>query len=204
MVIIARLIGINNAVIEHIYADHANRLHQLANEARKEARGTGSIQRDPIAAKTYAKEVDDLMKKLKTAELNAPLERQAQMIAGAKVNAKKKENPDMTKEELKKIRVRALADARAETGAGKQRIKIEPKEWEAIQNRAISNSVMLRILSNTDDEELKKLATPKTKKGMTPGQVAKAKKFLKNGYTQAEVAEFLGVSTSTIENYVDF
>lgn len=45
---------------------------------------------------------------------NAPKERQAQLIANSVISAKHKANPDMTKEELKKLKGQALATARME------------------------------------------------------------------------------------------
>ena len=38
---------------------------------------------------------------------------------------------------------------------------------------------------------------------MSPARVNRAKNMLKQGYTQAEVADHLGVSTAVINKYVD-
>ena len=104
----------------------------------------------------------------------------------------------------KKKRNKILAQARAEMGTDKQRVKLTDKEVEAIKNGAISNALMLDIFNNGDQDSLKKSFTPKNQRGMSTAQKSRAKRLLKNGYTQAEVAEALGVSVSTIQKNVDF
>lgn len=192
--------------METIYATHANKLKALANKARKEALVTEPIKYSPTAKKVYSEEVKSLNKKLNTAELNAPLERQAQAIANKIVSSKVAADPELKvdKDSYKKVKNRALSEARARVGAKKEPITIEPKEWEAIQAGAVSNNKLTRIFANTNDEELKKLATPKKKAGMSSSQISRAKRLLESGHTQAEVAEALGISTSTLKNYVKF
>ena len=192
--------------MESIYATHANKLKTLANQARKEALATEPTKYSPSAKKAYAEEVASLNKKLAQAQLNAPLERQAQAIANKTVKAKVEADPELKidKDSYKKVQNRALADARAKVGAKKEEITIEPKEWEAIQAGAVSNNKLTQIFANTNDEKLKQLATPKKKKGMSKSQISRAKRLLETGYTQAEVAASLGISTSTLKTYVDF
>ena len=192
--------------METIYATHANKLKALANKARKEALATEPIKYSPTAKKTYAAEVDSLKKKLERAQLNAPLERQAQAIANKTVAMKVEADPDLKvdKDSYKKVKNRALADARAKVGAKKEPIDITDKEWEAIQAGAVSNNRLTQIFANTDDEKLKKLATPKKKAGLSAAQVSRAKRLLGVGYTQAEVAASLGISVTTLKNNVDF
>jgi hypothetical protein len=192
--------------IETIYAEHAIKLKELGNKARAEARATEPIKYSPAAKKTYAKEVESLNDKLKGAQLNAPLERQAQAIANKTVRVKMDADPElkMDKDSLKKVKNRALADARARVGAKKETIQITEKEWEAIQAGAVSNNKLIQIFANTKDDDLKKLATPKKQVGLSSAQESRAKRLLKAGYTQAQVAESLGVSVGTIKKYVDF
>lgn len=190
--------------IETVYATHANKLKSLANTARKEALATQPMAYSPAANKTYKKEVDSLMNKLKVAELNSPLERQAQMIANKVIAAKKADDPDLKtdKDALKKVSNKALAEARARVGASKTQIDITPKEWEAIQAGAVSSTRQARIFANTNDKNLKKLATPQKETGLSPNQTARAKRLLEAGYTQADVADSLGISVSTLRKYV--
>ena len=190
----------SGTIMENTYAAHANKLKALANMSRKNALATKPIPYSPSAKKTYSAEVASLNAKLNIAYKNKPLERQAQIIANSVVNAKRKSNPGMDNDTLKKIKTQALTEARLRVGAKKQQIKITPKEWEAIQAGAISTNVLTQIINNSDSDHLKQLATPRTVKEMTAAKVAKAKNMLKSGYTQAEIADSLGVSVSTIRN----
>lgn len=185
--------------MEAVYAQHSNRLKSLANQARKEMVATKTIPYSPSAAKVYRTEVKSLDAKLQTAFKNRPLERQAQLIANAVVEQKRRDKPDMEPTEVKKVKSQALAEARLRTGAKKQLVKITPSEWKAIQEGAISNNKLTDIMNNTDLDELKKLATPRTPLLMTSAKTNRAKTMLASGYTQAEVAAALGVSLTTLK-----
>jgi hypothetical protein len=106
--------------VERIYADHSNRLKALANDARKEMVHTKSTPYNPSAKRVYSEQVKSLEHKLNIAERNAPLERQAQVLAGAKVDQVRKANPGLDKDDLKKVRNQALEEMRVRTGARKQ------------------------------------------------------------------------------------
>ncbi|QBZ73618.1 helix-turn-helix DNA-binding domain protein [Streptomyces phage RosaAsantewaa] len=185
--------------IERIYADHSNKLKTLANRARLESLAVKSTPYSPSAKTAYSKEVASLDAKLNLALRNAPLERQAQVLANAQVRMKRQANPDMDKSEIKKLESKALEDARIRTGAERSRIEITDREWEAIQAGAISTSKLNDILSNANLDRVKELATPKQAKLMTAAKKNKAVALLKAGYTQAEVADALGVSVSTLK-----
>lgn len=186
--------------IEAIYADHSNRMKELANLARKEAVNTKSDRADPAAAKAYAAEVASLNAKLSQAIANRPLERQAQVYANETVAAKKADYPDMDDSQLKRIRFQALQQARDRTGAERTQVDITPQEWEAIQARAISPSRLDEILRNTDIDTVRALATPRQTTLMSGGNLSRAKTLIANGHTQAEVAQQLGVSLTTLKN----
>jgi len=190
-------------VIESHYADHANKLKALGNTARKTSYETKPIPYSPSAKITYRQEVASLKAKLNIAQKNAPIERQAQVLAGATVSAKRQANPDMDADELKKARGQALAAARLRTGANKERVDISTKEWAAIQAGAISPNFLSNILSNTDLDQVKQLATPHAPTHvMSTSLVSRAKGMLANGFTQAEVADALGVPTSTLNDSI--
>lgn len=188
--------------VEKIYADHSNRLKDLGNQARKHSSSIRPIAYSPAAKERYSDEARTLDAKLALALRNAPLERQALVIANAVVTQKRQANPDLDNAEIKKLKNQALTQARIRTGAGKDRIEISDSEWEAIQAGAISNSKLQQILNNADLDRVKALATPKTKILMTPAKSSRAKQMLAAGYTQAEVAEALGVSLSTLKDSV--
>lgn len=186
--------------METIYATHANKLKALANQARKEYVNTGTTPYSPTAKKTYSKEVSSLDAKLNVALKNAPLERQAQILANQVVKLKQEANPGMDKDDLKKVKTQALNEARNRTGAKKQQISITDREWEAIQAGAISNNKLTKILNNTDLDQIKQLATPRTKVSLSPAKEKRALSMLNTGYTYAEIADALGIPVSTISN----
>jgi hypothetical protein len=188
--------------IEKVYADHSNRLKQLANQARLVSIGIKPTPYSPSAKTAYQGEVNTLRAKLKIAQRNAPLERTAQLLANAAVRAKQDANPDMDKAELKKLQGLELTKARIRTGAGKQRIEITDREWAAIQAGAVSNNTLTQILTHADLDRVKELATPRDKILMTDVKTNRAKAMVALGYTQAEIADQLGVSLSTLKTVV--
>jgi hypothetical protein len=186
--------------IEEVYASYANSLKELGNLSRKNALATIPTPYSPSARQAYEKEVTTLTANLNIALMNKPIERQALSIANSVVARKRQANPNMDADDLKKVRNQALAEARTRTGAKKQQIEITEKEWEAIQAGAISPSKLTQILQNTNLDRIKQLATPRTTLMMSPTKTSRAKSMLASGYTQAEIADALGVSTSTLTN----
>lgn len=189
--------------VEKVYADHANRLKALANTARKEMVNTKTIPYSPSAKEVYSKEVASLNAKLNIALKNAPLERQAQLIANATVKAKREANPQWESDELKKVSSRELIRARTRVGASKTLVDITDTEWEAIQAGAISNNKLTKILNNSDLDRVKQLATPRKPTVMTSIRMQRAEQLLNQGRTQAEVAQILGVPLSTLKSSLE-
>lgn len=191
--------------MEMLYADYANSMKSLANRARKEMVTTGKIEYDRSANIAYRSEVDSLMDKLNTALLNAPRERAANREANAVANAKIAANPDMKKSDIKKEKQRALTVARASVGSVSRRarnIEITDREWDAIQAGAISENKLKQILDNTDISVLRQKATPRSSTTLSQGKVARIKAMNDSNYTLSEIANALGVSTSTVSNYL--
>lgn len=187
---------------EIAYADYANKMKALANEARKAMVNTKDIAYSPDANKKYAPEVARLIAALNVAEKNAPRERQAQTIANAAVQAKKAANPDMTKKELKKAGQQALDKARRQVGAKKEMIEISEKEWEAIQAGAISTNRLQRILNNANMDTVKQMAMPRSTSKLSTAKINHIATLKASGYTNEQIAKKLGVSTSTIVKYM--
>ena len=185
-------------VMESIYATHANKLKAMANDARKESRSIKGSIYNPEAKKVYAPQVASLDAKLNMAMKNKPLERQAQLVANKTVQTQMRSNPDMSKDEVKRLKNQALAGARYKVGKTPYTIDITEKEWSAIQAGAISKTKLSKIIDNADMDQVKKYATPRTGPVMTKAKVARAKALINAGYTQAEVAEQLGVSPTTL------
>lgn len=187
---------------EELYADYANSMKALANQARRSMVNTGKIAYSASAKATYSEEVKTLQSKLNVALKNAPRERKAQAITNSVVEAKKKDNPDMTKAEVRKESQRALTAARASVGAARHPVEITDKEWEAIQAGAISENVLSQILNNTDIDAIRQRATPRSVSTLSPAKQSRIKRLAEYGYTQAQIASELGISSSTVSKYL--
>lgn len=189
---------------ENEYADFSNKMKALANEARKSYKSAGNLKRNASAATAYQAEVDALNHKLSIAARNAPRERQAQAIANSEIKAKIQGNPGMDKKEIKKHSQIAIENARVTAGASGKgtRIDITPKEWEAIQAGAISDSKLSQILRYADADKVREYATPKNTKSLSSAQTNRIKALKASGYTIAEIADYMNISKSTISKYL--
>jgi DNA-binding CsgD family transcriptional regulator len=191
--------------MEKVYADYANSMKSLARQARMEVHTTGKIAYSAQAKATYQKEVRDLEQKLDTALRNAPRERLAQIRANADINAKKAANPTMDKKDVKKASQQALTKYRTEAGSvarSKRSIQITDREWDAIQAGAISENKLKQILDNTDVDVLRQRATPRTYTTLNTAKVNRIKSLSASGKTLSEIANAVGVSTSTVSEYL--
>lgn len=195
------LISDADTPIEREYAGYANKMKSLANQARLEILRTKDIPYSPSAKETYKEEVASLNSKLNVSLKNAPRERQAQLRANSVVSAKKTDNPDMTKAEIKKAGQQALVKARNDVGAKRETIKITDREWEAIQAGAISNNKLQQIITHTDIDALRQRATPRASTTLSQAKINKINTMKASGYTNSEIAEAIGVSTSTVSKY---
>lgn len=190
----------SGTIMENIYADHANRLKSLANQARKEAINTESVPYSPSARKVYAKEVKQLDDAYKNSRKNKPLERQAQMVAATVVKAKVRANPEIKedKDSYNKIKQQALKEARERTGAKKSDIFITDEQWDAIQAGAIHKTRLEAILAASDADRVRELALPKSSKEISTNVISRAKAMRASGHTQSEIADALGISTTKV------
>ena len=188
---------------EEAYADYSNKMKALADTARKQYLQTGNLKKSASAAQTYKEEVDSLQNKLETAARNAPKERRASVIANSVVKAQVDSNPDMGKDEIKKARQNAIEDARAQVGASGRgtKVNITDREWEAIQAGAISDSKLTQILRYADSDRVKELATPKDT-AISQARISRIKAMSNAGFTASEIADRLGISSSTVSKYL--
>ena len=192
-----------NNRIERYYANYANQMKALANEARKEYISTPNPKVNKSAKETYSAEVESLNRKLNTALQNAPMERQANALVSSQISKIKKYNPELANDEkaMKKKRAQLIAEARVRTGALKRsdrNIEITDREWEAIQAHALPNDTVNKILRNTDSRKLKERAIPRDQKAVSSAALSRARALVRMGYTQEEAAEVIGVSVSTL------
>ena len=193
----------SGTTMEVIFANHANKLKALANKARKDSLNTGSIPYSKSARLAYSKEVDSLMAKLNNAKKNKPLERQAQIIGNVTYQQKKSAHPEWDGDDKRKYKYQALEAARYRVGAKKELVKIEPKEWEAIQAGAITKNRLRDIMDNTDLDILKQYAMPRETKTISDAQRNRARAMADRGLTISEISDRLGISTSTISDIIN-
>ena len=195
------LISKYNSPAEVAYAEYANKLKSLANQARKELYKNEKLQYNSSSAKVYSEEVDSLKAKLNIAEKNAPRERKAQLMANSDIKKIIQDNPDITKKEIKKMSQQKLTVAREKVGAKRHPIDITDKEWEAIQSGAISDNTLWKILKYTDIDSVRERATPRSNKGITESKIQRIKALKDSGYSNNEIAKRLGISTGTVNKY---
>ena len=189
---------------ELAYAEYANSMKDLANKARLEMVSTGKIAYSQSAKAAYRTEVDSLMDKLNTALLNTTRERAAQRKVNAEINAKKKAG-QLEKGDVKKASQQALTKYRNEVGSVSRRdrsIQITDREWEAIQAGAISENKLKQILDNTDIDSLRQRATPRATTNISQAKVNRIKALSASNYTLNEIANKLGLSTTTVSKYI--
>lgn len=188
--------------MENLYADHANKLKALANEARISYLNTEPPKWDRNIAKRYPKETAELKAELNRVYKNKPLERKAQLVANVIVKEKVEANPAIkeNKDNYKRLKGQALNAARQRVGAKKPFVDINPKQWEAIQAGAISSSVLSQILDNADIDVIRRYATPKDQKETSPAQILRIKQLKAMGRTQSEIARIVGVTVGEVNN----
>ena len=191
--------------MELLYADYANSMKAMANDARKEIVKTGNLESNPTAKKIYAKEVAELERSLNDALKNSVRERTAVRLASADIKRKQESNPDMTPGDLKKTSQRSLTKYRSEVGSISRRdraIKITDKQWEAIQAGAISENKLKKILNNSDPDALRERAMPKARNTLNSAQIARIKAMSNSNFTLNQIAEKMNMSPATISKYL--
>lgn len=188
--------------VERLYAEHANAMKALANQARLQAAAVKNPPVNSAAKKVYEPEVNKLLADLRAAEAQKPLDRRAQVYANSIVKAKRQEDPLLStdSDRRKKVERQALAASRARLGLSKPVIEVTPKQWDAIQAGAVSASKLSDILKYTDQKVINDYALPKSNPVMTSAITARAKAMLAAGATTADVAAALGIPMSTLSS----
>lgn len=200
------LISKGNYEIERVYAEYANRTRALANKARKESISVEATPYSKKASEIYATEVDSLNRKLNESEISASLERQALRTATVIVNQRVAAYPDRYdknttdgKNHLRKMKSQVINQQRKILGKPHP-FDVTDREWEAIQAGALHKTDVIDIVNKANQDRIKELAFPKRSDSvkLTSAKLAHAKALLNSGFTQAEVADELGVSVSTL------
>lgn len=190
----------SGTAMERVYAQYANSMKAMANQARKASVHVEEPSKNPEMARKYENEVASLKAKLVSAKAWSPKERNAQLYANWAYKQALAENPDMTDDDKKKVRQQALVTGRARLGGSKPTVTFTDKEWEAVQANAISKTTLKELLRYADSDKVKERALPKDKTVMTTSKIAIARSRLSAGYSYREVAEMLGVSVSTLQS----
>ena len=150
------------------------------------------------------------MAQVREAEANRPRERYAQTLANSEIQRKmkiwKNENPAYSdreyKEQKKKIATKELSSARIKVGASRKNIVLTDRQWQAINLNAINQTNLNKIFKYADMDDVRSRAMPRDKNSLSDAKVAKLKAMKASGYSNAEIANALGVSRSTVSNYV--
>ena len=190
---------------EILYAEYANSMKALANKARKSMVSTGNLKYDPNAKKIYAKEVSELEAALNNALKNSVKERTATRFAASEINERKRTQPDLKSEDIRKLSQRSMSKYREQVGAATRRernIIITDRQWEAIQAGAISENKLKSILANSDPDSLRQKAMPKKISGLTNAQVARIRAMNNSNFTINQIAEKMNVSPSVVSKYL--
>ena len=198
------LVSDRRTPIELAYADYANYLKGLANEARKATLSLKPMRYNPDAARVYKTEVESLKKKYLEFEKRKPLELDANVQANSMIKGWDQENPHASSEERSKAKQKILNLCRRMRGLTSYKIDITPKEWEAIQAGAIGSSTFRKLLQKVDSSIIMEYAMPSTHSKLTPTQIGRIKSMAadpKN--TNAMIAEALGINVSTVIKYLE-
>ena len=115
----------------------------------------------------------------------------------------KKEYPNLKAKDLGKKSQQYLAQNRIRFGAKRKVVDISPREWQAIQAGAISETALNRILRYAKGDQVREYATPRSSTTLTTGQKARIRAMKNSGYTQAQIAASLGVSASTVNKILN-
>lgn len=184
--------------VEKVYVNYINKIKVMSNEINKEIPFIEMPNKNRISAKIYEDEVNSLNLKLQEAMKNAPRERQAQLMA--KQTIRENYSPDITKDQYKKLKTQAINSSRNKVGAKlkEDMIQITENEWDAINADAVSSNTLKQILRYTKDSDIKRLATPRENNKLSDTVITRVKTLVDNGYTVADIAGSIGVSTSTI------
>lgn len=192
--------------MENVYADYIEDMKSLATEARRISANlpTKRLSNEEARVK-YADERASLLAKWDAAKRRKPYQRQALRLARAQLDEKLRANPsiEFDKDALKKLTTLCYNEGRARVGLvdNDKKIPITEREWEAIQNGAISADKLRDLFKMGDPDDFKRLAMPKTGKPITPAIISKIRARVNMGYGINDVAKQLGISEASVKKY---
>ena len=74
---------------------------------------------------------------------------------------------------------------------------------KAIQSGAISDSKLMQIFRFSDMDKIREYAMPKTATALSTAKVSRIQTMSAKGATNAQIAEALGISSSTVAKYLN-
>lgn len=189
--------------MEEAYARYANQCHSLGNKARKAYVTTKDDSKiNQSAANAYRNEITSLSRKITEAKKHAPLERQAQILAGAKIKDFERNNPGIKQNDpdhYKKVKTQYLTGARNRFGGGRKRMEVTDKEWEAIDSGAVGKTMLNDVMKYMDSRDLKKhVLSSGSSRAVSDSMKARVQRYASMDYSNATIAEALGLSSSTV------
>ena len=199
------LVGNKEDAKEIAYAKYANSMKELARKSRYIAVNMENLKRNPDSVKAYSKEVASLNEKLKSVKANKYLERQAQILGNKRYYAAKRDG-NYSRDQLKRLQNECIAGARLSIGAKKPTIDITPREWMAIDAGAVSSSILTQIINNTSLDTIRSYTMPRqTQRSLVSySDEALIRSMARRpNVTQAEIADAMGLSTSTINQILN-
>lgn len=194
------LVGDKEDPKERLYAGFANTMKDLARKSRLIAVNTENMKRNPDSVKMYAKEVAELNNSLKDVKANKYLERQAQILGNKRYYAAKRDG-NYSRDQLKRLQNECIAGARLSIGAKKPTIEITPRQWAAIDAGAVSSSILTEIINNTSLDTIRNYTMPRQTQRSRVSYTDEClirSMAARPGVTQSEIADAMGLSTSTI------
>ena len=198
-----KLISEKKYPVEIAYAEYANTLKSMANEARKASLDPNlKYVYNPEVAKENREIVNNLKNKILRAESNAPLERAAQREATYVSKEKFKLDESLTEKEKGKIRQQSIVQARLKFGAERFPVNVTDDEWDVIQKGGISNHMLEQIIQYTDTDKLKARAMPRAIDIPSEAKQARIRAMEDANYTISEIAKRVDLSPTTVKKYL--
>lgn len=191
--------------MESIYANYANSMKALGNEARKKRVNLEGTRYSKEMAEKFKPEVSSINAKMNRAMQNKPLERKVQAMADVKISLLMQDHPEWGKDDRKKHRARIVREVRQRMGTQSARPKLTEKEWLAVKSGALTQSKINQLFSLMDVDDVREYATPKNYQSkLSKGEIAYAKSMIASGnYTTNDIADFFGISVSTLRRALE-
>ena len=93
-------------------------------------------------------------------------------------------------------------EARNQVGAKRTTIELNDRLWEAIQAGALSDSRLKSIFRHVETETLWSHALPHSSTALSQAKINRIDRLLDSGYSTKEIADAVGVSSSTVIKYI--